>query len=257
GVRVHYEDAGGAADEALVFVHGWTCDATFWRLQAPAFRGRARVISVDLPGHGRSDKPEAGPYTIGQFARSIEAVLRDAKVKRAALVGHSMGVPVVREFYRLFPAKTAALVFADGALRPLAPKAATEEWMRKSLGGPQYRATMEGMAGGMLGQRMPAALRDDLRARMLSTPQHVALAAGLAMTDEALWKTDPVKVPVLAVFARSPAWPADNEQFYRSFIAGLDYRMWDGVGHFLMLERPEEFNDELAAFLARAKFLRK
>ena len=257
GMRIHYEDAGRKSDEALVFVHGWTCDATFWRLQVPAFAGSARLIAVDLPGHGLSDKPEGRAYSMRLFARAVEAVMRDAGVRRAVLVGHSMGVPVVREFYRLFPEKTRALVFADGSLRPLAPKAATEEWVRKSLGGPNYRAAMEGMAGGMLGQRMPAELRDDLKARMAGTPQHVAVSAGLGMTDETLWRPDPVRVPVLAIFAKSPAWPADNEQFYRSLVPDLDYRMWDGVGHFLMLERPAEFNAALAEFLRRAGFTAK
>ncbi|HLL75537.1 MAG TPA: alpha/beta fold hydrolase [Pyrinomonadaceae bacterium] len=256
GMRVHYEDAG-RGDEALVFVHGWTCDATFWRLQAPAFAGRARVISVDLPGHGRSDKPEGRAYTMQLFARSVEAVMRDAGVRRAVLVGHSMGTPVVREFYRLFPPKARALVFVDGAIRGFAPKEVVEKQMLAPLRSEKYGAMMQAMAGGMLGQQMPASLRDDLKARMAGTPQHVALAAGEGMTDEALWKPDPVKVPVLAIFAKSPFWPADNEQFYRSVIPDLDYRVWDGVGHFLMLERPQEFNDALAAFLRRAGFALK
>jgi pimeloyl-ACP methyl ester carboxylesterase len=109
----------------------------------------------------------------------------------------------------------------------------------------------------MLGQKMPASLRDDLRARMAATPQQVAVAAGEAMTDESLWKPDTIKVPVLAIFAKSPAWPADNEQFYRSLIPNLDYRMWDGAGHFLMLERPQEFNETLAGFLTRHGFMKK
>ena len=253
GTRVHYEDAGPRGDSAVVFVHGWTCDATFWRLQTPALRDRVRVVSVDLPGHGRSDKPEGRQYTMQSFARAVEAVMRDAGVRQAVLVGHSMGVPVVREFYRLYPEKTRALVLVDGSLRPLAPKQVMEQMFAPLRSG-KYKATMEAMAGGMLGQRVPAELRDDLKARMAGTPQHVAVAAGEGMMDEALWKPDPIRVPVLAVFARSPAWPADNEQFYRSLIADLDYRMWDGVGHFLMLERPKEFNDELTAFLARVRF---
>jgi len=257
GTRVHYEDAGVRADEAVVFVHGWTCDATFWRLQVPAFTSRARVIALDLPGHGLSDKPEGAPYTMQFFARAVEAVMRDAGVRRAVLVGHSMGTPVVREFYRLFPAKTRALVFVDGSLRALAPRQVIEERMLAPLRTEKYGEMMAAMSGGMLGRQMPAPLRDDLKARMTGTPQHVAVAAGAGMADESLWKPDPIKVPVLAVFARSPAWAADNERFYRSLASDLDYRMWDGVGHFLMLERPREFNEELSSFLSRIKFLKK
>jgi len=63
------------------------------------------------------------------LARSIEAVLSDAKVKRAVLVGHSMGTPVIRQFYRVFPEKTAGLVIVDGALRILFPEEQTDQFM--------------------------------------------------------------------------------------------------------------------------------
>src|SRR5262249_32481602 len=56
GGRVHYE-VSGTGDEALVFVHGWTCNADFWRGQTAAFSSTP-IIAVDLPGHGQSDKPQ-------------------------------------------------------------------------------------------------------------------------------------------------------------------------------------------------------
>lgn len=258
-MRVHYADEGprGRGGEAVVFVHGWTCDATFWRLQAPEFAKAARVITLDLPGHGLSDKPEGAAYTMRLFARAVDAVLADAGVSRAVLVGHSMGTPVVREFYRLRPEKVRALVFVDGALRGFAPKAVVEERVLAPLRAANYRDTMNAMAGGMLGRQMGAPLAEELKSRMASTPQHVVVGAAEGMTDESLWRPDPVRVPVLAVFAKSPAWPADNERFYRSLAANLDYRMWEGVGHFLMLERPREFNDALAGFLKRVNFPEK
>ena len=76
-----------------------------------------RMLFVDLPGYGKSDKPKMD-YTMDVFAQAVDAVLRDAGVERAVLAGHSMGTPVVLQFYRLYPAKTKALVFVDGPLRP-------------------------------------------------------------------------------------------------------------------------------------------
>src|ERR1041384_7402169 len=84
GHRVHYESYG-VGDEALVFIHGWTCDLTFWRGQAPVYQSH-RSLLIDLPGHGESDKP-AGAYPVELFARGVEAVLKDAGVTRAILVG--------------------------------------------------------------------------------------------------------------------------------------------------------------------------
>src|SRR5205823_13629549 len=57
GVRVHYKSLG-EGKTALVFVHGWCCDLTFWRYQVPAFDGKLRMVLIDLPGHGKSDKPK-------------------------------------------------------------------------------------------------------------------------------------------------------------------------------------------------------
>src|SRR6266481_7818176 len=56
--RVHYLTAGNG-QPVIVFVHGWSCNATFWREQVPVFGDKARLILIDLIGHGQSDKPEA------------------------------------------------------------------------------------------------------------------------------------------------------------------------------------------------------
>src|SRR5262245_54992682 len=112
GVRVHYKSLG-EGKTALVLVHGWSCDHTLWREQAAEFAGKVRDVALDLPGHGRSDRPEVA-YTIDRFARAVDAVLTDAGVKSAVLAGHSMGSPVVRHFYRLHPKKVKGLVIVDG-----------------------------------------------------------------------------------------------------------------------------------------------
>ena len=107
-LKVHYKSLG-EGKTAIVFVHGWCCDHTVWRDQAPALAGKVRAIYIDLPGYGRSDRPKTD-YTMDVFAKGVDAVLRDAGVEQAILVGHSMGTPVVRQYYRLYPAKTKALV---------------------------------------------------------------------------------------------------------------------------------------------------
>src|SRR5580704_16909675 len=53
--QVHYESYG-AGHDAVVYIHGWTCDLTFWRGQEPVYRNH-RSLLIDLPGHGLSDKP--------------------------------------------------------------------------------------------------------------------------------------------------------------------------------------------------------
>ena len=120
GARVNYVDYGKGS-EALVFVHGWTCNLGFWKDNLPAFKTRTRVLAIDLPGHGASEAPES-KLTMDLFAKSVSAVMENAGVRKAVLVGHSMGTPVIRQFYRLYPDKTIAVVLVDGSVKPFVDK---------------------------------------------------------------------------------------------------------------------------------------
>jgi pimeloyl-ACP methyl ester carboxylesterase len=254
GRRVHYE-SHGTGREAIVLIHGWTCDLGFWRGQIADLSKRARVIAIDLPGHGQSDKPEIA-YTMDLFARAVDAVMVDAGVERAVLVGHSMGTPVERQFYRKYPKKTLGLVIVDGPLRPFGDKKMMDGFIAP-LRGPDYKQTAAQFIDSMMGPAASASLREQIKTSMLSTPQSVAVSAMEGMADESIWGQDKIEVPVLAVMAKSPFWPADNEQFFRSIAPNLDYQMWEGVGHFLMMEKPKAFNDAVLAFLDRQKLLKK
>lgn len=248
GARVHYKSIGSGRN-AVVLVHGWTCDMNFWRDQVDSLKGKFRVVAVDLPGHGLSDKPRVA-YTMDHFARGIDAALRDAGVDKAVLVGHSMGTPVIRQFYRRHPEKTAALVIVDGGLRSMFTKEMAEQFI-STLRGPNYKEQAARMVDGMLMPVKDQALRDQIKASMLATPQHVAVGAMEGMMDPEIYKADKINVPVLAILAKSPFWAADTEQFLRGLAPGLEYHMWEGVSHFLMMERPAQFNETLLGFMTR------
>jgi pimeloyl-ACP methyl ester carboxylesterase len=66
GTKLAFEDCG-AGKPAFVFVHGWTCDRSYFAPQAEHFARRHRIVSVDMRGHGKSDKPQ-GPYPIAAYA---------------------------------------------------------------------------------------------------------------------------------------------------------------------------------------------
>jgi pimeloyl-ACP methyl ester carboxylesterase len=249
GNRVYFKNFG-KGKKAIVFVHGWTCNSDFWRDSFTAFPGY-RVIAVDLPGHGQSDKPQVA-YTMDYFARSIEAVMKNAKVEKAVLVGHSMGTPVIRQFYRLYPKKTLGLVIVDGSLRG-GTKAEMDQLIVPLRA--NYRENAARFVDGMLQPIQDEKLRQEIRAAMLSTPEYVGLSAMEGMADEKIWTDDKINVPVLAILAESPWWKSDTDDFYKKIAPTIDFRMWQGVSHFLMMEKPQLFNKSVLLYLNLNKLL--
>ena len=253
GARIHYVNYGKGS-EALVLIHGWTMNLDSWRDQVSDFAKRNRVIAIDLPGHGQSDKPQL-TYSMDLFARGVDAVLRDAKVKRAVLVGHSMGTPVARQFYRKYPDKTLAIVIVDGSLRPFGDKAFMDRLIA-GFRGPNYRDAVGQMLTAISGPNLSADAKERIKASSLNTPQHVIVSAMEGMADPSIWGEDKIKVPVLAIMAKNPFYPPNVEESFRAIAPNMDFQMWDGVGHFIMMEKPKEFNAAVLQFLDKNKLLK-
>jgi len=111
-VGLFYEDAG-RGDKTLVFVHGLMMTGGVWKYQVPDFSENFRVITVDLRGFGRSDKPE-GAYTFEVFAEDIHAVLEEAGAVSPVFIGWSMGVSIGIVYASLYPKDLSKLVLVDG-----------------------------------------------------------------------------------------------------------------------------------------------
>jgi pimeloyl-ACP methyl ester carboxylesterase len=254
GGRVHYESYGEGT-EALVFIHGWTCDLTFWRAQAPLYEQR-RSLLIDLPGHGESDKPDV-PYPSEYFARGIEAAMRDAGVQRAVLVGHSLGGPIAYAFLRLYPRQVQALVLVDASISPTRDTAASRKAQaaryaanRKSLSGAAGAAHFATRIEGMFSIHTPEDMREQIRARMLATPEHVRVAAVTSASGlKAVKSPETYSLPALAILA-APSGPDGRGASLRKLFPHIRVESWNGAGHFLMMEDPERFNRTLELFLA-------
>jgi len=113
GVKVAYEERG-AGSPAFVFVHGWTCNRSFFAPQADAFAKRHRVVSVDLRGHGESDTPQ-GAYPISAYADDIAQLIGELKLGKVIAVGHSMGGVTVLQLAVAHPDRVAGIVMVDPA----------------------------------------------------------------------------------------------------------------------------------------------
>jgi pimeloyl-ACP methyl ester carboxylesterase len=250
GTRIAYQ-ALGAGDTALVFIHGWSCDSSYWKPQLSAFARSHRVVTVDLAGHGASAVRRDG-WSIPAFGEDVAAVIRALPQRRVILIGHSMGGPIALEAARLAPGRVIGLVgvdtFSDLAGPTIDP--AVLERFKAGL-----RRDPAGTTRSFVGDNFfPKSVDPNLKGRivedMASAPPAVAIAS-----MEALLAYDPkpaaaaLKLPITSI--NSDLQPPMDEAAARKTAPRFRLVTITGVGHFPQLEAPERFNSMLEAELAR------
>ena len=243
GRKVHYSSYGKAR-KALVLIHGWTCDETFWSSNVPGLSKQYRVLTVDLPGHGQSDP--APEYSMDAFADAVSAVMAAAKVKRATLVGHSMGGHVLLAFARRHREQVSALVAVDVSFYD-SQSAARSKATKRSFLGPEAVKARETIVRNMFSTATMPATREHILRVMLAVPEEVADGAIQGMRDPEFWRQDQIDLPFLEIAAGSSAYitlPALRSRFPRAQLKRIR-----GTGHFLMMEKPQSFNKLLLAWL--------
>jgi pimeloyl-ACP methyl ester carboxylesterase len=248
GIKIHSSTAG-KGPKTVILVHGWTCDETTWNAQVPELSKEFRVVTLDLPGHGQTGSPKDGKLSMDLFARAVEAVRKDSKADRVVLVGHSMGTPVVIQYARLYPQHTAALVFVDGLVNL---PAGTQGPDPKAMSGPDGQKARETMIRSMFSASTTPDTQKHILSMMLAAPESTAVGAIQATFDPAIWKGDVFTEPILGLYADHSR--SHDPEYLKTHFPNMDYQEIPGTGHFLMLEKPEEFNRLLIAFLDKQKF---
>lgn len=115
GLTLHVYDTGGPEKPAVVLLHGLGDEADTWRHVLPLLEGDYRATAPDLPGFGRSDKPNRS-LTVPFFAAAIRELLDRLAVPRAVLVGHSTGAIIAHHFALEHPEQVERLVLIGGSL---------------------------------------------------------------------------------------------------------------------------------------------
>jgi pimeloyl-ACP methyl ester carboxylesterase len=125
GIRLHYE-VHGSGPRVLVLTHGILLDSRMNRRLASDLAQRGmRVVLLDLPGHGKSEKPRhASAHRMDSYARHVVAVLDELGVEQAAIGGVSLGANVALQVAALAPERVRALVVEMPVLEWAVPGAA-------------------------------------------------------------------------------------------------------------------------------------
>lgn len=118
GSEINVEFYGPEDGPTIILTHGWGPDSTVWYYAKKQLTDQFRVIVWDLPGLGRSKKPQNRDYSLEKFASDLNAVVELAGDQPVILLGHSMGAMMLLTFCRLFPEKLGnpvmGLIVVDG-----------------------------------------------------------------------------------------------------------------------------------------------
>jgi pimeloyl-ACP methyl ester carboxylesterase len=245
GTPISYE-VFGAGEPTLVFVHGWSCDARYWRAQVPYFSKKHRVVILDLAGHGHSGMKRA-KYTMSAFGEDVRAVTEAVGSHSVILIGHSMGGSVIAEAARLMPSRVIGLIGIDTLENIEYPM--TREELKKMIA-PLENNFLTGsrqFVGEMISLQTDQQLREWILSDISAAPSDVALSAMNEMmtqyiTGEAVKVFENIRIPVITV--NGDLWPINYEANRRHMLS-YDAIVLKKADHFLMMDRPEEFNISL------------
>ena len=246
GVSIHYDDVG-AGDPALVFVHGWSCDRSYWSGQIGHFARTHRVVNMDLAGHGDSGLNRS-EWTMQAFGEDVSAVVTELDLRNVVLVGHSMGGKVIVEAARQLGDRVVAVVgvdtFHSGGRET--PQARQNEVFGQLA--EDYASFMANFVNRTFVEQSDPAIRNWVLADMSAAPYASAVGARQASGS---YDATPVvaSLDVPLVLINSDFLPTDTAHI-EAAAKDFRYREMSGVGHFVMLEDPATFNALLAQVLA-------
>lgn len=250
GVEISYTNQG-SGEPALVFVHGWSCDKSYWKNQVPEFSEKYQVVTIDYGGHGNSGLNREN-FTIESFGDDVVAVVNKLKLEKIIFIGHSMGGLVILDAASKLPGKVWALIGAD-TYQQFYDTTHTKEMFEKFTEPfykdfvSQTKVFVQSMFPENANKEIVKMIADD----MSSAPRDVAMQAfwGMYEYDRKIpEKLRLVRVPVYAINATM--WPT-NEEFNRQMAQSFEAEYMLNCGHFVMLENPKLFNEFLQKFVTK------
>ena len=231
GVTTYAEDMG--TGPPLVILHGWAAGRVLWKPHQRRLRQQRRVVTFDLRGHGDAGKPEAGPYTIAQFADDLRQLLDALGLERTSLLGHSMGGMICQEFAIRHPQRVERLVLSGTTLGQGSIETPEAQDMLGMLRGGGYGDFIEFGADLWFHAPMPDKTVDLVADTMRRCPEYVAAAAmesllGWTSRD----RVGALTAPTLVIAgAEDATGPPEHLQELADALPNGSLHLLDGAGH--------------------------
>jgi 3-oxoadipate enol-lactonase len=255
GTKIAYSVWGRREGSPVVMIQGLGMDGRGWALQRGAFGRKHRCIAPDNRGTGHSDAPE-GPYDLQVMAEDVIAVLDDAGIDRAHVVGASMGGVLAQIIGVLHPDRVLSLTLACTSCRH-------HEWRRELFAEWATVVQERGMAGlfpdgmrwliGSRLQRRWGVFVNVLARVLVQTKPHAFVAqvdAILDAADELRSELPRIEVPTLVITgSQDTLTPLGDAEELAELIPNSRLYVLRGAAHGLMAEAPNAFSDVVLKFL--------
>ncbi len=277
GRGLNFAEAGGGS-RAFVLIHGMGGCWQHWRETIPSLAQRGRVLSIDLPGFGRSQLPADG-VSLDGYADAAAALCRALEVEEAVVLGHSMGGPIALRLATRHEDLTAALVLVAGSIDTFSAVLGLRATARLALRRPRETAATltevltagirtprllqrQIVARGRLRQALlwpyihrPRAIRADSLASMLAGSGR----RGVFPAARAVGRSDPrrglaeLRCPTLSIGGRHDRiCPPADLAAWAELAPRARTVLLEECGHMPMIERPHALNQQLGSFFADA-----
>ncbi|HEX5832082.1 MAG TPA: alpha/beta hydrolase [Gemmatimonadaceae bacterium] len=252
GVRLRYAERGDPAGPAVILLHGYSDSWFSYSRVLPLLPARLHVYAVDVRGHGGSDRPPSG-YAMREMAADILAFMDAVGVRRATVVGHSMGSFIAQQMAVVAPARVERLVLVGTSTAP-----------RTFVGFDDLRQAVEALRDPVdpafarefqestVHQPIPAAFMERAIAESLTLPAYVwhGVMAGMLATGP-VTELGAARVPTLILWGERDAFCSRAEQdALLALVPHAELRVYPETGHALHWERPERFVQDLTGFMA-------
>jgi len=241
GVEISF-DKVGKGKPALVFVHGWCCDKSYWKFQVPHFSKQHKVVTIDLAGHGESGLNRQN-WTIESFGKDVVAVIEKLDLDQVILIGHSMGGPVNIEAARQMPKRIIGLVGVDTYQDFEAEY--NPEQVNEILSSfkTDFVEASSNIVRSMFTPKADSTLVEKIVTDMSSAPSEVGIGALQGhLNFDRIGALKEVRIPIHCI--NSDKYPTNVEIGQRHALS-FELKLMPGIGHFVMLEDPEKFNQLL------------
>jgi pimeloyl-ACP methyl ester carboxylesterase len=272
GTALHVEEIGEGP--TVVLAHGFCLGLASWHHQIVGLASDYRLVLFDMRGHGLSERPADGNYSLEAAARDLAAVVDKVGGDEVVLAGHSMGGMAVLKYCELFGDQIGdvvkALVLADttetdpiGGMLPGAMKAAKPalRMIEEAAGrAPGAFDRVRNARGDLLrlllrlmgfGPKAPPAQLAFVEGLLNAVPTEVMVPVVQTLrTMEVGRALEHIDVPALVIVgSRDRITPRACARRIATEIPRAEIHVIAHAGHMPMLEKPEEFNAVVRAFL--------